>query len=455
MESFLKMTDLFALEFLQIVGKVTNEIENYTGMKDKTLAEFILHVARKQKTLHDFKLKLDEIDAKFPLSLIESVYRWSQLLPKKKKKEKEPQKDSFSGLVIKDDAERIRKMMEEEIKEREKIYVKPKVEEQKVEDVKRGRSRSRDRYRSRSRDRKRSKSRDRSPYRRSKRSRSRSREPLDDEPVLNKIYKGRVTGIKDFGAFVSLYGIKKKTEGMVHISCLLSTRVNHPSDVVERGDSVYVKVISIAGNRIGLSMKEADQHSGADKNPIDRHAEKPIIVQQDQNKKKRLSSPERFEIKQLIASGVLDAKDYPDFDEEQGILNYEDKEEELDIEVKEIEPNFLSGQTKQSVHLSPIKIIKNPDGSLNRAALQGQQLAKERREIRQQNQIEGEEDKKTAPDWKKKVFNQHKTFGKVTNMSITEQRESLPIFKLRDTIIKAVEDNQILVVVGETGSGKV
>jgi ATP-dependent RNA helicase DHX8/PRP22 len=237
---------------------------------------------------------------------------------------------------------------------------------------------------------------------------------------------------------------------MVHVSCLVGTRVNHPKDVVERGDLVYVKIISIAGNRIGLSMKECDQKTGQDKNPVDRHAEKPVEVAQPQ-KKKRLSSPERFEIKQLIASGVLDPKDYPDFDEEHGVLGFEEREEEVDVEVMEVEPTFLNGQTKQSVHLSPIKIVKNPDGTLNRAALQGQQLAKERRDIRQTDV----EDKKVEPEWKKKVFSQHQKVGRVMSMTIREQRESLPIFKLRETIVKAVEDNQILVVVGETGSGKV
>lgn len=39
-------------------------------------------------------------------------------------------------------------------------------------------------------------------------------------------------------------------------------------------------------------------------------------------------------------------------------------------------------------------------------------------------------------------------------LSIRDQRESLPIFKLRTELIKAVLDNRILVVIGETGSGK-
>lgn len=37
---------------------------------------------------------------------------------------------------------------------------------------------------------------------------------------------------------------------------------------------------------------------------------------------------------------------------------------------------------------------------------------------------------------------------------IKHDRESLPIFSYRDELLQAVEDNQILVIVGETGSGK-
>ena len=39
-------------------------------------------------------------------------------------------------------------------------------------------------------------------------------------------------------------------------------------------------------------------------------------------------------------------------------------------------------------------------------------------------------------------------------MSILDQRKSLPIYKLKDELIRAINDNQILIVVGETGSGK-
>ena len=59
------------------------------------------------------------------------------------------------------------------------------------------------------------------------------------------------------------------------------------------------------------------------------------------------------------------------------------------------------------------------------------------------------------PEWKKHIIGGSKgSFGRKTNMTILEQRQSLPIYKLKDELIKAINDNQILIVVGETGSGK-
>ncbi|KIH50742.1 hypothetical protein ANCDUO_19176 [Ancylostoma duodenale] len=59
------------------------------------------------------------------------------------------------------------------------------------------------------------------------------------------------------------------------------------------------------------------------------------------------------------------------------------------------------------------------------------------------------------PEWMKHVTAGGKaTYGRRTNLSMKEQRESLPIFSLKKALIQAMTDNQILVVIGETGSGK-
>ena len=72
----------------------------------------------------------------------------------------------------------------------------------------------------------------------------------------------------------------------------------------------------------------------------------------------------------------------------QGILNMEDDaEEEFEVDINEREPAFLEGHSaKAGGDMSPIKIVRNPDGSLQRAAMPQSALAKERRELREQQQ---------------------------------------------------------------------
>ena len=59
-----------------------------------------------------------------------------------------------------------------------------------------------------------------------------------------------------FGCFVQLEGLKKRWEGLVHISQLRREgRVSQVSDVVNRGQKVKVKVLTFTGQRTSLSMK--------------------------------------------------------------------------------------------------------------------------------------------------------------------------------------------------------
>ena len=59
-----------------------------------------------------------------------------------------------------------------------------------------------------------------------------------------------------------------------------------------------------------------------------------------------------------------------------------------------------------------------------------------------------------VPEWKAKSLGKAPTYGIRDTRSIKEQRESLPIFHLREALLEAVAGNQVLVVIGETGSGK-
>jgi small subunit ribosomal protein S1 len=69
-----------------------------------------------------------------------------------------------------------------------------------------------------------------------------------------QILKGAVSSIVDFGAFVDLGGI----DGLVHISELSWSHVNHPSEVVAVGDPVEVMVLDVdmSRERISLGLKQ-------------------------------------------------------------------------------------------------------------------------------------------------------------------------------------------------------
>lgn len=351
-----------------------------------------------------------------------------------------------------------------------------------------------------------------------------------------------------FGCFVTLKGFRKKIEGLVHVSNLSENRVTTVSDVVQRHTKVFVKVLSITGTKVGLSIKDCDQTTGKDLNPMNTHRIKMVakemqgeskstsnreparnpdrpdnlletpVVDDDHTshkKVKQVSDFEKWEIQQvrmdlqlnnrlisfvkyiflrffkLRNANAISIDQLPNFDEENGLLQQEEEGEDIDVEIEMVEDEcvFLKGYGRRNLSdLSPVKIVKNPDGSLSQAAMMQGALSKERREIKIMQQEaklaedaaeefnNGEISRPDDPfatkgdpnnqfgninkghqlsEWKKSILTGSKgSYGKKTSKTMIEQREGLPIFKLREDLIKAVHDNQILIVIGETGSGK-
>jgi len=84
---------------------------------------------------------------------------------------------------------------------------------------------------------------------------------LTQEVEVGKIYKGKVTRVMDFGAFVEVIpgvlGLTGK-EGLVHISQLAHERVEKVEDIVKVGDEIMVKATAIdKQGRLNLSRKDA------------------------------------------------------------------------------------------------------------------------------------------------------------------------------------------------------
>lgn len=240
-------------------------------MNEKTLAEYVIALHDESTTLADFKAKLNENGAPFPESVIENMDRLIlSMHPKHKKKsattngkKAKDSKDSngsaslseqdrksriFPGLALPDqewqpspgskgeEKDAVMKEVDDLMSQLEGVSKKsrPKASEFM------GRDDSKKSPRSRNRDGRdwehRSHSPPPPPRRRSAspprrgdngygdrrgryddgprgRAPGRGRQALDERPVLYKIYDGRVTGLKEFGAFVSLEGIMGRAEG--------------------------------------------------------------------------------------------------------------------------------------------------------------------------------------------------------------------------------------------------
>eukprot|EP01132_Coremiostelium_polycephalum_P003060 gene3060-3828_t len=443
------------LERLELESQICSELENFIGTSDKVLAEFIIELAEKHPTLREFNNALIDNGAEFPESLAKAF--------------------QFPGLS---------KPNAKQWNEGKVIDVVPTTNDRPPPTVQ------------------------------------------DKEPVVYKIYNGRVTSINDYGCFVALDGIQGRREGLVHISQISNSRVKvaHPSDVVKRNQNVKVKVLSVVGTKTSLTMKDVDQVTGRDLNPQQNNiarASSGSNADRDDNRSnpsrpngdggarkgsssamdddddhirgnnkrgKRVASPDLWGYKQLVASGVLGVTELPNYDDEAGLVNEDDgaHQEEIEVEMNEDEPMFLKGTRQNMQALSPIKIVKNPNGSLQRAANTQLALSKERKEekMKERNDVMGEIPKDLnrpwedpmpepgerhiaqeirsiaapvgyeMPEWKKTTMGTHTSYGKTSNRSIKEQRESLPVFPLREVFLEAVAKNQLLVVIGETGSGK-
>jgi ATP-dependent RNA helicase DHX8/PRP22 len=425
------------------------EILKHAGVEDEEVADFVIHLHEESSSLQQFRESLYEMGAEFPE---EFVMRLFYALKKEKKtttvkeepqiKQEVPKGLDFLSLPNVDIKQEPLDSLWDDFKHEDDIKHQIKREMS----PERHFSNPRDEYRER-----------------------------DDVPVVGKIYRGRVMNMTNFGAFVRLDGVHGRVDGLVHVSAIAPTRVEHPTDALKRTQEVFVRVNDIKGSKISLSMKDVDQYTGElIHDTTDSHRGRKLHTFAEN--KKRLTSPERWELRQLIASGAISAKDHPELEEsedrESDLSNNND--EELDVEVKQSVPPFLAGLNIEPHKVEPNKVIKLPEGSLNRAAMTGSALAKERRERkiaemkeeREQklkeniNKIRGDPlvEEETPQEDDVVEFQRRKnkniSFGKRTNMTMKEQRESLPVFQMRDKLLKAIHDNQFIVIVGETGSGK-
>ncbi|XP_077051907.1 zinc finger CCHC domain-containing protein 17 [Siphateles boraxobius] len=112
-----------------------------------------------------------------------------------------------------------------------------------------------------------------------------AREPagLDGIPPMYSILKGEVVSVTTYGAFVKIAGYRK--QGLVHKSEMSSCRVENPSEIVDVGEQVWIKVIGTEMKddkiKLSFSMKSVNQGTGRDLDPNN------VMAEQDERRRRQ------------------------------------------------------------------------------------------------------------------------------------------------------------------------
>ncbi|CAG8609438.1 28691_t:CDS:10, partial [Dentiscutata erythropus] len=189
---------------------------------------------------------------------------------------------------------------------------------------------------------------------------------------------------------------------------------------------------------------------------------------------------ELWETNRMLTSGIVQRKEIDlDFDG--------DSEARVHLLVHDIRPPFLDGRTVFTKQLGTVQSVKDPTSDLAVFSRKGSQLVKEKREqIERQKAAKSvvdvagtalgnimgvkapDEDSATPPqnsDGELEIpkgdsqFASHLKASEAVSSfarskTLREQREFLPAFAVREELLRIIRDNQVVVVVGETGSGK-
>ncbi|KAI9802187.1 MAG: DEAH-box RNA helicase prp16 [Sarcosagium campestre] len=187
---------------------------------------------------------------------------------------------------------------------------------------------------------------------------------------------------------------------------------------------------------------------------------------------------DRWETNRMLTSGVAQRRDYDD-----GGLEDDEDGTHIHLLVHDLKPPFLDGRKIFTKQLDPISAMRDPQSGLALSSRKGSRVVKEKRQQKERQKqaqdatnvagtaygnlmgVKEDEGDSAAPapgeDEAKggSGFAQHlkkndgqSSFSK--SKTLKEQREFLPAFAVREDLLHVIRDNQVVIVVGETGSGK-
>jgi pre-mRNA-splicing factor ATP-dependent RNA helicase DHX38/PRP16 len=185
-----------------------------------------------------------------------------------------------------------------------------------------------------------------------------------------------------------------------------------------------------------------------------------------------------WETNRMLTSGVAQRRDFGE--------DFEDDEEATRVHllVHDLRPPFLDGRTVFTKQLEPVPAIRDNQSDMAVFSRKGSRVVKERRQQKERQKqaqeatnmagtalgnlmgVKGDEgDSAAAAPGEEEAMKSGNKFSEhmkknegasnfSQSKSLREQREYLPAFAVREDLLRVIRDNQVVIVVGETGSGK-
>ncbi|CAG9938148.1 unnamed protein product [Clonostachys rosea f. rosea IK726] len=200
----------------------------------------------------------------------------------------------------------------------------------------------------------------------------------------------------------------------------------------------------------------------------------------DARRQERQRENDAWETNRMLVSGVAQRRDMAsDFDDQEATR--------VHLLTHDLRPPFLDGRTIFTKQVEPIPAVRDYQSDMAIFSRKGSKVVKEARQQRERQRqaqeatsmagtvlgnilgakeedgdsalpIAGEEDR-VKEDRKGNKFSEHMKKGEgASNFSqsktLREQREYLPAFAVREDLLRVIRENQVTIVIGETGSGK-
>jgi pre-mRNA-splicing factor ATP-dependent RNA helicase DHX38/PRP16 len=191
----------------------------------------------------------------------------------------------------------------------------------------------------------------------------------------------------------------------------------------------------------------------------------------------RQKDNDAWETNRMLQSGIAQRREY--------IGDFQDDEDSVrtHILVHSLRPPFLDGRTVFTKQLDPVSAVKDPQSDMAVFAKQGSRVVKEKRQQKERAKqaqeavnaagttlgnimgvkdedtdsalpIAGEEQQQSGSKFASHLKENEGQSAFSQSKTLREQREFLPAFAVREELLSVIRENQIIVVIGETGSGK-